>query len=175
MHVGLRMKVCIAVALGGLAVGCHSGSGSDVAESKAAGARVAAGLLDDLVEELKSIAQQGTISDAVAPALADLRKRSDAARDRGEVDDQFHRRFGRVVRVTELLVRPAADGDRAQIHRELTSFVQDIEGADRAVDPMGGLAAVAPAMREELLRLYAHTGGPAARKSADARHFADGK
>ncbi len=151
---------------------CHNGSDSNAAEKKTANARIAAGLLDDYVGEMKAMVQSGR-GTGIEPVMVELGKRCDTAHGRGEVDDVFHRRFGRLVQLVALIVRSVDQGDPQEVEGAVVAFVTDVQGADRKVDPQGGLAAVSEAIVEELLSLYEHSGGPAARKAAQDRHFSD--
>jgi len=126
------------------------------------------GVLLQYVDLFRSIAQEGNIDPTVMVGELDkLSAAAKALRKDGVVNDEFLRRYERLLRVTKLILTPSKDdAQRAAIEQEVTAFVQDVEGSDRAVDPMGGLAEVAPALSEELVSLYLLLGGVTDRAAA---------
>jgi hypothetical protein len=130
-------------------------------------------VLRGFVELFQAFAKSGNPDAAIMlEELDTLSARANELHGDGKIDDGFLKRYERLVRVTKLVFEPAVDeARRVEITRELTAFVQEVEGSDREVDPYGGLAEIGAALAEEIVSLYMLVDGSTDRQATREKYM----
>jgi hypothetical protein len=139
-----------------LVFACGKEGGGDTAAAHA--------LLDEYVEMMRAVGQAAGV-DAIGPSLAEQEQKAAKLLEAKAVSAAFVARHDRLVRVTRALVTPGAD------QAEIDAFLDAIEGPKADRDPGGGMAAVAPAIVEEILNLHMLLDGTTDRSAAREKYL----
>jgi len=106
-------------------------------------------LLAEYVETVQSMARGGALAE-LGPMLDQQLEKARRLEKEGKLPGEVVRRHRRLVEVTRAVITPSAGPDE---HEKVREFLDAVEGKkDRA--PGGGMAAIAPALVEEVLSLH---------------------
>ncbi len=106
-------------------------------------------LLAEYVDTVQSMARGGALAD-LGPMLDQQLEEARRLEKEGKLPGEVVRRHRRLVEVTRAVITPSAGPDE---HEKVRKFLDAVEGKkDRA--PGGGMAAIAPALVEEVLSLH---------------------
>lgn len=122
------------------------GGRSPAAETPAGNADAARALLLDYQQLMRDVAAQGSV-DALKTGVTLLETRATGLRDTQQISAAFHDRFARLLHVTRLLTEP----ETPEAKKEIEDFAWE---ATRQRPQGSGMAAIAPAIIEELLSLH---------------------
>ncbi|HEU5061122.1 MAG TPA: hypothetical protein VFU21_31540 [Kofleriaceae bacterium] len=126
-------------------------------------------LLAEYVAAFQQLASSGGGVEVLDPLLAEQARNGDALLAAGKVSAGFAERHRRLIEVTRALVAP---GGGEEARQKVRDFLDAVEGKkERALG--GGLAEVAPAIVEEVLRLHMLLDGTTDREKTRARYMPD--
>jgi hypothetical protein len=127
-------------------------------------------LLDAYVETIRLLAQSGSV-EPFLEALAEHEERAHGLQREGKLDAAFLDRHRRLVEVTRLMITPPPDDATRRVNAaRLTAFARDVDGPSAsAIEPNGGLSAIAPLLVEEVLNLHMLLEGETDREKARAK------
>ena len=148
----VMVAVVVVVACG------KKGGGSDPAAGHA--------LLHEYVAAIQEVATQGS-AEGLEPVLAGQAAKGAELRSAGKVSGAFAERHRRLIDVTRAVIAPhGGEAARAKVR----AFLAAVEGEKRH-PPAGGMAAIAPALVEEVLNLHMLLDGSSDREKARARYL----
>ena len=117
-------------------------------------------LLDKLVLAFRTMAEKGTGGkEVVNNALNEIMATAKMAREQGQLDPVFSRRYRRILVILRLAIVEDEEGIlEPLIKREIGDFVKDIYGeigmtVDKKGEPAIGIGRIAGAVAEEILNL----------------------
>lgn len=106
-------------------------------------------LLAEYVDTVQSMARGGALAE-VDPLLAEQLEKAARLEKEGKLPGEVLRRHRRLVEVTRALVTPNPGPAERQ---KIRDFLDAVEGHEKR-SPGGGMAEIAPALVEEVLRLH---------------------
>ncbi|MEM7153463.1 MAG: hypothetical protein AAF799_11520 [Myxococcota bacterium] len=124
-------------------------------------------LLRAYLEIMAQVAKNGT----AAPMLPVLDELAGRAEKLSTGLPATATRIERLLDVTKAIISPMEPGKEAEVQALLTKFVHDTLGPDTAVPAGGGLAAIIPAISEEVISLYQSLDGTSDREATIARYL----
>lgn len=125
-------------------------------------------LLGEYVVGFQQLARGGSV-EALEPLLAEQAAKGASLKAAGKVPAEFAERHRRLIDVTRALIAPNAG---EQEKRQVRDFLDAIEGK-KPRELAGGLAEVAPAIAEEVLRLHMLLDGTTDREKTRANYVPD--
>lgn len=123
-------------------------------------------LLRAYLEMMVQVAKNGT-GTPMLPVLDELSGRAKKLSELPAVT----MRVERLLAVTKAVIAPIEPGTEAEVSAMLDKFVKDIEGPEAVVARGGGLAALMPAINEEIISLYQALDGTKDRDATIARYL----
>lgn len=113
-------------------------------------------LLDKLVMTFKDMAEHGTGGrEIVEPAIEEMMAEAKKAKDEGQINPIFFRRYNRILMVIKLSIAEDSEGILGTlIEKEVGGFVEDILGEKADIKGGRGIGKVAQAIAEEIINMH---------------------